>query len=132
MKKKKQTEAERQRERNRENARRSRAARREQDRASVRPEDLQALDYEGVKELASKLHRPATSLTALTHTADPFYITPGRVAAAKWFAEIWERLEFESGVHTRRIHYKMVSQDPPLRGIISFLRMPFGMPATLV
>jgi hypothetical protein len=31
---------------------------------------------------------------------------------AKWFASLWERFDFPRGVHLRRIHDQLVSQDP--------------------
>jgi hypothetical protein len=33
---------------------------------------------------------------------------------AEWFAAVWRSFGYQSGVHLRRIHYQVVSQDPPL------------------
>lgn len=33
---------------------------------------------------------------------------------AKWFHRQWQDLGFSSGVHLRRMHYALVSQDPPV------------------
>jgi hypothetical protein len=32
---------------------------------------------------------------------------------AKWFADQWQAFGFISGVHLRRFHYQLISQDPP-------------------
>jgi hypothetical protein len=68
------------------------------------------LDYGGIKELAKELRRPASTLYALAAGNDPFYITPGRIAGAEWFAEQWHRLNIPTSWHYRRIHYVFVSQ----------------------
>jgi hypothetical protein len=31
-----------------------------------------------------------------------------------WFAALWERFGYTSGVHLRRIHYQLVTREPPL------------------
>jgi hypothetical protein len=72
-------------------------------------------DYEGLKALAKELNRPASTLIALASVNDPFYIGPTRQRDAEWFAEIWNRFGLGSGVHIRRIHYRLVSQSPPVQ-----------------
>lgn len=32
----------------------------------------------------------------------------------EWFAALWERFGYTSGVHLRRIHYQLVTREPPL------------------
>jgi hypothetical protein len=45
---------------------------------------------------------------------DPFYVgRPAQRATAEWFASLWERFGFKRGTHLRRVHYALVSQDPP-------------------
>jgi hypothetical protein len=41
--------------------------------------------------------------------------TGGRIAGAEWFAEICEQLDITADSHLRRVHYKLVSQDPPVQ-----------------
>jgi hypothetical protein len=72
--------------------------------------------YADIKALAKERRRPLHSLVALSPINDPFYISPAREAAAIWFKEqIWDRLNPGSGVHLRRIHYAIISQErrPP-------------------
>ena len=38
----------------------------------------------------------------------PFYVTPGRLALAQWFAGIWDVLNPPHGYHLRRLHYRLV------------------------
>jgi hypothetical protein len=72
-------------------------------------------DYDSIKLLAQELGRPARTLIALAPQNDPFYITPGRLAAAQWFTKIWKRLLLGTVAHIRRVHYVLVSQKrPPL------------------
>jgi hypothetical protein len=72
------------------------------------------LDYTGLNELAKWLGRPVKSLI-WQYDTDPFYAeSPARLAWAQWFADLWERFGFQHGVHLRRIHYRLVSQDEPI------------------
>jgi hypothetical protein len=73
-----------------------------------------------IKALAKELKRPIETLIALHANHDPFYFTPGRLLAANWFHDIWSGLGIEVA-HTRRIHYRLVSQATPVR-------MPNGEP----
>ena len=79
-------------------------------------------DYEAIKRLSIELARPAKTLIALSPEADPFYLIPSRHASAHWFARIWADLGWErlaraseSGVHLRRLHYRLVSEPPASR-----------------
>lgn len=79
-------------------------------------------DYETIKETAKERGFKVTDLLALAPQNDPFYVgTPGDIEMAKWFADIWERAGYSSGVHLRRIHYWTVSQSPAVP-------MPNGLP----
>src|SRR3954452_1688927 len=73
-----------------------------------------AIDYDRIKVMSAELSRPAHTLIALAPDNDPFYITPARRAAAEWFAELWERLGAGAGMHVRRFHYLIVSQETPI------------------
>ena len=71
-------------------------------------------DYETIKELARET--PGVNvgdLCALAPNNDPFYTgRPAERAAAEWFAGLWQRFGYSSGIHLRRVHYQVVSQDP--------------------
>ena len=70
------------------------------------------LDYTSIKELAKQIGRPAKALVAPAAQNDPFYAgVPGRQREAEWFAEIWRRLGSRTGIHTRRIHYLILTPD---------------------
>jgi hypothetical protein len=68
------------------------------------------LTYSDIKELAVRLKRPASSLIAGSDATDPFYITPGRVEWARWFATVWAFLDPPPNVHLRRLFYQLVSR----------------------
>jgi hypothetical protein len=73
--------------------------------------------YSDIRQLAARLGRPASSLVAGSDATDPFYITPGRVAWAHWFAAVWAFLDPPPGVHLRRLFYQLVSRadEAPLK-----------------
>jgi hypothetical protein len=55
------------------------------------------------------------SLLALAPANDPFSLhQPARRRKAEWFADLFERFGFGQGVHVRRIHYRIISQDTPV------------------
>ncbi|MFZ4792478.1 MAG: hypothetical protein ACOYMW_16620 [Candidatus Competibacteraceae bacterium] len=68
------------------------------------------------KELRQQgIKKNIPDLLALTPDNDPFNSgAPGNINQAKWFSDAIDRMGLRtSGVHTRRIHYRVVSQDPP-------------------
>jgi hypothetical protein len=70
---------------------------------------------EQIKALAKARGVSASKLIARSTDADPFYCgTEGHVTMGRWFAELWERFGYTSGVHLRRIHYRLVTHEPPL------------------
>jgi hypothetical protein len=77
--------------------------------------DIEPIDYESIKALAAVSMRPAATLIALTSCNDPFYVMPGRQAAAEWFAALWrEHCQHRSQMHVRGIHYLLISlANPP-------------------
>ncbi|MEY9581520.1 hypothetical protein [Sinorhizobium fredii] len=73
------------------------------------------IDYETIGAMAAELGCRRDDLIALSPGNDPFYVhRPGRRAEAEWFAGLWESLGFKSGSHPRRLHYTIISQDPPI------------------
>lgn len=73
------------------------------------------MSYETIKRLAKEQGVSVTDLIVLAPKNDPFYRgTKGDVEKAQWFADLWGRFGYTSGVHLRRVHYQLVSQDPPL------------------
>jgi hypothetical protein len=79
------------------------------------------IDYAAIQTMASELKRPIASLLALSDGNDPHYLTPGRMHKAEWFAALYREHDFSAGVHLRRIHYRLVSQEEPVA-------MPSGEP----
>ncbi len=73
------------------------------------------MNYEEIKSLAKSMKCRVSELLALSSNNDPFYCgMPAQVEKAKWFAELWQRFGYTSGVHLRRMHYQIVSQNPPV------------------
>ena len=73
------------------------------------------MDYKQLKQLAKKKRCPVTELIALAPQNDPYYLgTKSQTQLAEWFADLWERFGYTHGVHLRRIHYQIVSQDSPV------------------
>src|SRR5438105_2100979 len=73
------------------------------------------MDYEQIKQLAKATGQRVTDLIVLAPQNDPFYTgTPNDWALAEWFAQLWQAFGYSSGVHIRRVHYQIVSQDPPV------------------
>lgn len=78
--------------------------------------------YETIKELARSEGVKVADLIALAPQNDPFYTgTEGDWTAGRWFADLWARFGYTTGVHIRRVHYQVISQDPPVL-------MPDGTP----
>jgi hypothetical protein len=51
-------------------------------------------------------------LLALAPKNDPFYAgSPASRQQAEWFARLWEDFGFTTGVHLRRVHYRLVSVE---------------------
>jgi hypothetical protein len=75
-----------------------------------------------IKALGARTKRKQKSLVALDGNVDPFVADmPGRLRVAQWFAELWELLDLQPGIHLRKIHYMLVSQPTPVA-------MPDGRP----
>ena len=69
-------------------------------------------NYHTLKALAKVKRVRVESLIALATQNDPFYTgQDAQIKWGKWFAEIWDQFGYTSGVHLRRIHYQLVSQE---------------------
>jgi hypothetical protein len=80
------------------------------------------LTYEHIKQIARATGQRVTDLIPLAPQNDPFYTgTPGDWALAEWFAGLWQAFGYTTKVHIRRVHYQIVSQNPPVV-------MPNGLP----
>jgi hypothetical protein len=86
------------------------------------------IDYKFIKAEAARIRQDTgekcrtTDLIALAPQNDPFYTgTPAEMDGARWFAALWQRFGYERGVHLRRVHYQIVSQDETIE-------MPNGTP----
>ena len=56
-----------------------------------------------------------SDLLALAPANDPFALhQKARRRNAEWFAEIFWEFSFERGIHIRRVHYRVISQDNPI------------------
>jgi hypothetical protein len=72
--------------------------------------------YEAIKALAKGCRVRVADLLVLAEKNDPFYAgLPAQRAKAEWFAALWTRFRFTTGVHLRRVHYRVVSTDVPER-----------------
>jgi hypothetical protein len=72
--------------------------------------------YEAIKALAQECRIRVADLLVLAEKNDPFYAgVPAQRAKAEWFAALWSRFRFTTGVHLRRVHYRIVSSDVPER-----------------
>ena len=70
------------------------------------------IDYTTLKRLAKEYKTTVKNLVALSVQNDPFYVgAPAQLAAAEWFAGLWHQFNFTQGVHLRRIHYQLISQE---------------------
>lgn len=77
---------------------------------------MRSWNYATIKTLAESTPGvKVPDLLALARQNDPFYAgTPADQEQARWFADLWTRAGYTSGVHLRRVHYWAVSQDPPV------------------
>jgi hypothetical protein len=73
------------------------------------------IDYQTIRQLAKEQGLHISDLCALAPQNDPFYVgQKAQIKGAQWFADLWKKLGFKSGAHLRRIHYTVVSQNPPI------------------
>jgi hypothetical protein len=73
------------------------------------------MDYQEIKATAKEIGTSIKELIALAPQNDPFYTgSKSELAKAEWFAGLWRQFGYGRGVHLRRVHYQVVSQDPPV------------------
>ena len=80
--------------------------------------------YETIKALANEHGLRITDLIALARQNDPFFAgAPAQERDGEWFKRCWRDMGYgeQRGIHLRRIHYRLVSQETPVA-------MPNGMP----
>jgi hypothetical protein len=75
------------------------------------PPVLPEYNYETLTALAKSRGRLFGDIVAQTLDTDPFFADqPGsRINGARWFAELWTRLDIPDGIHVRRLHYLFCS-----------------------
>lgn len=74
------------------------------------------IGYTKIKKLAKELKCNIPDLLVLARQNDPFF--SGSEASrikAEWFADLWQRFNYAAGVHLRRVHYQLVSQEEALK-----------------
>lgn len=68
--------------------------------------------YEALKHTAKELHLKIPELLVLARQNDPFFCgTPTQTEMASWFADLWQRFGYTTGVHLRRVHYRLVNGE---------------------
>jgi hypothetical protein len=73
------------------------------------------MNHKEIKRTAKEAGCRATDLIVLAPRNDPFYIgSPATIDLAYWFKDLWERFGYTGGVHLRRIHYQIISQENPV------------------
>jgi hypothetical protein len=78
--------------------------------------EVMSMDYEQIKQLSKQMRVRVTDLIALAPQNDPFYTgTPNDLVLAEWFAGLFQAFGWTEGVHLRRIHYWIVSQETAVR-----------------
>ena len=67
--------------------------------------------YEKLKQMKKQIKCNIPELLALASQHDPFYAgSKTQSLQAEWFANLWEKFGYTSGIHLRRIHYQIVSE----------------------
>ena len=68
--------------------------------------------YDAINALAKAHGVQVVDLRVLAEKNDPFYAgSLAQRAKAEWFAELWAHFGYTTGVHLRRVHYRLVSGD---------------------
>jgi hypothetical protein len=72
--------------------------------------------YHHIKALAKQHGMKVAELLAMATKNDPFFAGgSAQRAKAEWFARLWHRFGYQTGVHLRRVHYQLVVQHRPLK-----------------
>ncbi len=76
---------------------------------------LEEMNYDTIKQYAKANGQRVNDLIVLAPQNDPFYAgTPGDWEMAQWFAALWNAFYQGQNMHIRRVHYQIISQDPPV------------------
>jgi hypothetical protein len=68
--------------------------------------------YKKIKQLAKMRHCTIPDILVLARQNDPFFAgSETGQAMARWFAALWHQFSYTTGVHLRRVHYELVSQE---------------------
>jgi hypothetical protein len=68
--------------------------------------------YEEIKNLAKERHCNIPDLLVLHRNNDPYYSGSRRDRImAEWFKQLWDLFGYQNGVHLRRVHYQLISQE---------------------
>jgi acyl carrier protein phosphodiesterase len=82
-------------------------------RKGARP--LTKITHEYLNAMARGRNVRVATLFALAESNDPFYARrDSRRKSAEWFGSQYEAHRFAPGVHVRRIHYRLISQETPV------------------
>lgn len=72
------------------------------------------MNYNEIKAIAKDSDYHVADLIALARKNDPFYRgSKGDLIKAQWFKQVWTNSGYSTGVHLRRIHYRIVSTPTP-------------------
>jgi hypothetical protein len=78
--------------------------------------------YHRIKALVQELGITIPDALALARQNDPFFAgAPAQCAKAEWFSELWTRAGYTTGVHLRRVHYRLLSEE----GLVRHDGMPY-------
>jgi len=70
--------------------------------------------YEKIKRMAKEKRCNIPDLLVLARQNDPFFTgSATEKKMAEWFAELWQSFNYSEGVHLRRVHYQLISQEDP-------------------
>ena len=74
-------------------------------------------NYTTIKELATNNKGlTVNDLIALSRNNDPFYTgTQSDIEKGEWFKDLWGKLGYTTGVHLRRMHYAIFSQENSIK-----------------
>ncbi len=68
--------------------------------------------YDRIIDIAKKHKLRITDLLVLAPQNDPFYAgSKSSREKAEWFANLWREFGYTRGIHLRRVHYQLVSQE---------------------
>src|SRR5829696_2572114 len=71
-----------------------------------------SVGYQEMKRLAKESGCNIPALLTLHRKNDPFFVgSPAQVAQGEWFVDLWKRFGYATGVHLRRVHYRLASQE---------------------